>query len=200
MEEKANRSYFEGLGGFFSYFMRRSWMVFVYMDSVCYLSLKNQQENKHCGKAKEVGYWKLMNNRRPYKTKLGNLNKATKSFKQALQKTMKSFPRGACKPASILLAKYLVTTGVVPENLVFLSADGTTEDSVKHTYLLVDDLILDITISQYDTSISKVLFNKDSKLHTRFKRPKLYEYSSFISNISPEHEKVFSETLRRLKK
>jgi len=132
------------------------------------------------------------------------LENAIRAFQQTLMTDFASpidvldmFPRGSCKPSSMLLAKYLVDINLATENEIFLSANGMNKDNVSHAWLVVGDLIVDITAFQFDESINNVIFAKNSEFHSHFEGAELFRYDSFM-DMAPAYEKDFSKTFKNI--
>ena len=101
----------------------------------------------------------------------------------------------------MLLAKYLVNSRLATEKQIFLAANGMNKDKLSHAWLVVGDVIVDITAFQFDDFITDVvIFPKQSEFHRQFKRVTVYSYDSFMTNLAPDYEKKFSETFKNIVK
>lgn len=77
--------------------------------------------------------------------------------------TLRSFPRGACSDASLLLAKYLQVNRCGLSHFVL----GKRRRAV-HAWLLLHDFIIDITADQFADQPARVLVTTDSSWHSSF--------------------------------
>jgi hypothetical protein len=82
---------------------------------------------------------------------------------------LRSFPRGACGDASLLLGAYLADHGF--DGFEYVSANRGTysEDNwTSHAWLAKGDLIIDLTADQFADSPSGVIILKNSVWHQSF--------------------------------
>ncbi len=94
-------------------------------------------------------------------------------FRQAIERsdrrvlgiTFKSFPRGSCGDASILLGAYLTDKGIEP--LTYVCGQ---RENWSHAWLESNDIIIDISGDQFDDNDSPVVVSRDSSWHGRFER------------------------------
>lgn len=106
------------------------------------------------------------------------------------------FPRGCCKIASLLLARYLTQSKGVLESSVFFACNGyrkrakqncskRTFTVERHVWIELDGFILDITADQFRDQKRTVLVTNNRKWHSTFKGYKIYSYSSAMDfNVS----------------
>ena len=104
-----------------------------------------------------------------------NIRKAATDFRNAteicapsLDITFKSFPRGSCGEAVLLLGTYLIEQGL-GEFQYMLGKYGICKDSdwSYHAWLQSDSLVVDITAYQYPEITEKVIVQDVSKWHTK---------------------------------
>lgn len=83
------------------------------------------------------------------------------------------FPGGCCDDASILLARFLEENGYKSVNLIHGARGGRSKELNSHDWLLVDDMIVDITADQFDWKgyiNDPVIVVKESEFHSTFKQ------------------------------
>jgi hypothetical protein len=81
------------------------------------------------------------------------------------------FPEGCCDDASILLAEFLEENGYTNINLIHGSNGGTQKELKSHDWLLVNNIIVDITADQFDWKgyiNEPVIIEKESLFHATF--------------------------------
>ena len=93
-----------------------------------------------------------------------NLNELVYNFRNAIERAkdnnepgefFRKFPNGQCGNASDMLAQYLIQNQIEPIELVngtYYADDPNDPDNLQsHTWLLVRELIIDITCDQFKT-------------------------------------------------
>lgn len=104
-----------------------------------------------------------------------NIRKTATDFRNAteicapsLGITFKSFPRGSCGEAVLLLGTYLIEQGL-GEFQYMLGEYGVCKDSnwSYHAWLQSDSLVVDITADQFPEITEKVLVQDASEWHTK---------------------------------
>lgn len=89
--------------------------------------------------------------------------------KRLLSIAFQDFPHGSCGDASLLLAQYLENSGLKDFEYVsgeFYDSDGRYR---SHAWLEKENLILDITIDQFEERDESVFISTDKTWHDRFK-------------------------------
>jgi hypothetical protein len=135
------------------------------------------------------------------RTKTMKLERDSKALQTVLKLGVKTpfailenFPNGCCKISSMVLTEYLISSGSIPKEKIFLVANGK-KDGLSHAWLIVDEKIVDLTAYQFDEKINAVIFPSDSDFHLQFKETQHYPYDGFISNLSLEAKKDLEKTL-----
>jgi hypothetical protein len=77
--------------------------------------------------------------------------------------TLQEFPRGACRDASLLLAKYLQVNNCGSSFYVLGERQGH-----DHAWLQLDAFIIDITADQFEDQDASVIVSSDSSWHASF--------------------------------
>ena len=128
-------------------------------------------------------------------------------FRQAIEQTDKArlttdfrdFPKGSCGDASLLLAKYLKDCGFGEFDymLGFLFPES---ESHSHAWLQQGDLIVDITIDQFDDCSEPVFVSYCSPWHDdrNGKRKHVADCSIFGSQTELSLENAYSEICKFL--
>jgi len=117
---------------------------------------------------------------------------------------MERFPHGCCKPASMLLARYLSSTLGVPHAAIELCANGERLGQ-SHAWLEVNQIGVDITCDQFADSPDRVIVAEQSPWHSLFHGRRLYPYCDFMhmnAQYRQDVERLFahivgSETAKR---
>ncbi|BCM94496.1 hypothetical protein IAD21_06403 (plasmid) [Abditibacteriota bacterium] len=115
---------------------------------------------------------------------------------------MVQFPKNCCGPASCLLARYLNELHL--GQATYIEADTRDEDGRMlnmHAWLLLNDLIIDVTASQFNSKstkkISEVIVTKDTNWHGRFNnqihKPYVGGSDPFLTGYNATWEQVYSE-------
>lgn len=106
-----------------------------------------------------------------------NIEKIAKNLKSALYKADKkkltiefeNFPIGSCGGACDILFFFLQENGY--KNIKYVCGE---KSSKTHAWLEFDSFIIDITIQQFDKSITDVIFPLNSLIHKKFKITQKY--------------------------
>ena len=77
--------------------------------------------------------------------------------------TVQDFPRGACRDASLLLAKYLQVNNCGSSFFVLGERQGQ-----DHAWLQLQEFIIDITADQFADQDAAVIVSSDSSWHSSF--------------------------------
>ena len=72
------------------------------------------------------------------------------------------------------------------------------ERDTSHAWLLIGDVIVDITAFQFDDSINSVIFNKDSEFHSQFKGATSYPYDSFMTDLKKEVFETYAKIVEHI--
>lgn len=93
----------------------------------------------------------------------------------------RNFPYGFCTNASKLFATYLVNELNFNKDTIYLISNGSYK-CTQHTWLLIDDNIIDITIDQFPeySKTSTFIFNKHSKFHSRYANQKEFNFADWF--------------------
>ena len=83
--------------------------------------------------------------------------------------SLKSFPRGCCKPTSFILRQYLEDSHGI-KNIMYVW--GTNAEDNTHGWLEINDVIIDLTADQFSENYPKVMIvnSQESNFHKSFKR------------------------------
>ena len=110
------------------------------------------------------------------------------------------FPKSCCKPASQLLARYLVTIARVPM-VQFVSARRHGEPWCKgwqsHVWLEAGGMSVDITADQYSEARDPFIVSAASRWHDTFQTQARLPYSEMM-RMNPADEKRFNRVYTRL--
>ena len=108
---------------------------------------------------------------------MNNLHKDVIDFKRTIESInpqerpigLKAFPQGACSDASFLLGSYLTRLGY-GQFIVVSGERGTVIDNTwtTHAWLKQNELIIDITCSQFEEVVDKVVVSRASNWHSNF--------------------------------
>ena len=97
-----------------------------------------------------------------------------------------NFPRGCCGDASELLAAYLKDQGLGNFSYVSGWCRQLDDTGFSHAWLEKDDLILDVTVDQFEAGKERPLVTTDQTWHAQFSdRRNRREDADFRSNPSP---------------
>lgn len=81
--------------------------------------------------------------------------------------TFETFPRGSCGDAALLLGRFLIEHGAATTTYV-LASRGEGDAWSSHAWLVVDDVVVDITPDQFDDAKAAVIVARDSAWHGTF--------------------------------
>ena len=92
-----------------------------------------------------------------------------KANQEELTNGLRSFPRGACGHATLLLGTFLSDRGFGQFNYV-CGERGYKQDGdwTSHAWLQKGNLVVDITADQFDGDIDKVIVAENSDWHSQF--------------------------------
>ena len=75
---------------------------------------------------------------------------------------MQNFPKGCCKPASMLLAHHLSTTHRVPKDLLQFCANGVRRGR-SHIWFRIGQINVDITSDQFEDCPHSVVVTRQNE-------------------------------------
>ncbi len=115
---------------------------------------------------------------------------------------LETFPRVSCKPASLLLGKYLVEECDC-QPIEFVSAQGWSRDggiSRSHFWLEYEGLIIDITADQYSEIDKPVIVTADRTWHNQFTHQTRTPYSEIMDpeTLTPKVPATYEHILKAL--
>ena len=120
-----------------------------------------------------------------------------------LRGILDGYPERCCKPASQLLARYLVTVARVPMvQFIRGRRDGTAfceQGWQSHVWLEAGGLIVDITADQYDEVSRKVFVKETSAWHQTFQTQNSLSYGEML-RMEGKYVGQFERTYRELTK
>ena len=125
-------------------------------------------------------------------------NAILKSDRDKLSVALKEFPSGSCGCCKDLLLYHFKKINFPNiQNIYDVSAVtyGYMDKIITHGWLKIDDIIIDLTISQFDKRFKKVIFDND-RWHRKFKikskiaycELKSLEGDNYTNLISDYHE------------
>ncbi|EHR6782880.1 TPA: hypothetical protein I7272_24405 [Vibrio parahaemolyticus] len=82
-----------------------------------------------------------------------------------------TFPGGCCDDSSRLLAAYLADNGIEGARLIHGSMGGSRSELRSHDWLLINNLIVDITADQFNSKEyenERVICTENSQFHSSF--------------------------------
>jgi hypothetical protein len=108
--------------------------------------------------------------------------------------TLRSFPRGSCGDASILLGEYLHQAGHGQWDYV---AGERELDLHSHAWLEHDEMIVDITADQFDDVTEPVIVTSDRSWHRQFSYPEP-RHPALIDTYDPATRTTLLEVYTRV--
>jgi hypothetical protein len=105
--------------------------------------------------------------------------------KNASDGFLRRFPRGTCKAASMLLARYLNESGFGEAELVANGDRGNEQAWETHAWLHLNGLLIDITADQFGEP--PVIVTDVSPFHDGFRGQQRYPYANYM-RFNPEYE------------
>jgi hypothetical protein len=108
--------------------------------------------------------------------------------------TLRSFPRGSCGDASILLGEYLHQQGCGVWDYVGGERDCNLH---SHAWLEQNGLIVDITAGQFDDVDEAIIVTMDRKWHRQFIYPEP-RHPVLMSKYDPRTRKKLSQIYARI--
>ena len=125
-------------------------------------------------------------------------NAIIKSQSTTLPYSLQNFPRGACGDASLLLGKFYQEMEVgVPQYIC-----GINEDGHSHAWLQFDNIIIDITIDQFNDVNEQVVVTTNNSWHSKFipdieKHPA--DFDEYDTSTRVSLRRAYNEIVCRLK-
>ena len=127
---------------------------------------------------------------------------ARASFPEYLRDRTRLFPKNSCDHASALLGRYLQEQGYSPVQYAFSGSRGPAGPNREiHAWLEVDNIILDITASQFPDQSEVVMATRDPSWHSTFggvRREPVISQLRFNHRLTKEYEKAYAEIKRYL--
>jgi hypothetical protein len=125
-------------------------------------------------------------------SRVREIRSAVERFRKAIEQSdlsgdeyyLGTFPRVCCKPASLLLGKYLADK-LDCRPVEFVSAQGWDQNgklSRSHFWLEHGGLIIDITADQYPEIEQPVIVTTDHTWHNQFTTQKRIPYSEIMDS------------------
>lgn len=112
-----------------------------------------------------------------------------------LPESMKDFPRGCCGDTAHLLGTYLEEKGF-GEYIYVCGEKGSKEDDTwtSHAWIMQEELIIDITKSQFTDAPEGITVSSNSEWHNTFKVS--YTCRSNIKNTGDQLEPYYDEIVK----
>jgi hypothetical protein len=102
---------------------------------------------------------------------------------------MRTFPKGCCKVASMLLSRFLVDIGSVNPSRLWIICNGEDDKGRTHAWVETESHLIDITGNQFDDALP--LLSEDRSLwYCRFRSSTRWPYPAMMQ-MNDAYQKEF---------